>query len=385
MVRRNTLPAAPASPLSDLFARTRLRAEPLEPRDTPSVAVGEDVLSLPHLPGMGTDYPIDVQPPAPTVKHPLLQDARGRYTVGTNGGGVAQVNVYDARTGAMLGIINPFGHSYTGGVTVATGDVTGDGVEDVIVGSGRGRQPTVKVFDGVTLREVGSFDAFSSTFKGGVSVAVGDVTGDGRADVVVGAGVGGLPEVKVYSGKQLFPTPSKMAAVAPAPVRDFMAFGGYRGGVNVAAGDVNGDGKADIVVGKKSGPADVAVWSGEVKGGVLFAIPSVAATSGVTVAVGDVNGDGKAEVITGTGAMNQSTVRVYDATGKQVAKFDAFTGNGGVNVAVQDIDGDGVKEVVAGSGANRPPQVKILSAASGQVKRQFPAVLPWYSGGLSVG
>lgn len=385
MVRRNTLSAAPST-LPGLFARTLLRPERLESRDTPSAGVGEDVLSMPQLHGMGSSYPIDTQPAAPTVKQPLLQEARGRYAVGTSGGGTAQVNVYDAKTGAMLGIINPFGPRYTGGVTVATGDVTGDGIEDIVVGAGRWRQPTVKVFDGVTLREVGSFNAYSSTFNGGVSVAVGDVDGDRRADIVTGAGIGGGPHVKAFSGKQLFPTPGKMTVGTPAPVRNFMAFDGqYRGGVNVAAGDVNGDGKADIVVGKKSGPADVTVYNGEVKGGVLFTIPSVAATSGATVAVGDVNGDGRAEVITGTAAWMKSTVRVYDAAGQQIASHTAFAGNGGVNVAVQDIDGDGVREIIAGSGANHPPQVKVLSAISGQVKRQFPAVMPRFTGGLSVG
>ena len=85
MVRRNTLPAAP-SPISDTFARTLLRSERLEARDTPSAGVGEDVLSLPHLPGMGSTYPTEVQPPAPTVKKPLLQEAPqaaiGRVLVG---------------------------------------------------------------------------------------------------------------------------------------------------------------------------------------------------------------------------------------------------------------------------------------------------------------
>ena len=381
MVRRNTLPAARSFNLADLF--TRLRAERLEARDTPSVVAGEDIYSMPHLPGMSGQYPIDVQPPAPTVKQPLLQQVRGRYAVGTNGGGTAQVNVYDSRTGAMLGTINPFGRGYTGGVSVSTGDVTGDGIADIVVGSGQGRQPTVKVFDGATLREVTSFDAYSATFKGGLSVAVGDVTGDGRADIVTGAGVGSLSQVKVFDGKQLMPTASRMGrAVA---VKNFIAFNdGFRGGVTVAAGDVNGDGKADIAVGRKSGAGDVTVFNGAT-GGVLFKLPSTAATSGATVAIGDVDGDGRAEVVTGSAAQNKSTVRVYNASGVQVKEYTAFAGNGGVNVAVRDTDGDGVGEIIAGSGLNTPVGVKVIDVVSGKVERQFPAVMPWFRGGLSVG
>lgn len=381
MVRRNTLPAATSFNLADLF--TRLRAERLEPRETPSVVAGEDVYSMPQLPGMGSQYPIDTQPPAPTVKQPLLQQVRGRYVVGTNGGGVAQVNVYDARTGAMLGIVNPFGRNYTGGVSVATGDVNGDGIADIVVGAGQWIQPTVKVFDGATLRELASFNAYSTTFKGGLTVAVADVTGDGRADIVTGAGVGSLSQVKVFDGKQLMPTATKMGqAVA---MRNFIAFNdGYRGGVNVAAGDVNGDGKAEIAVSRQRGTADVAVFNGAT-GGVMFKLPSTAATSGATVAIGDVNGDGKAEVVVGSAAMNKSTVRVYDASGKETANATAFSGNGGVNVAVRDIDGDGKAEIIAGSGLNTPVGVKVIDIASGKVERSFPAVGSWFRGGLSVG
>lgn len=380
MVRRNTLSAPTSFHPADLFAR--LRAERLEARDTPSVVAGEDVNSLPHLPGMSSQYPIDAQPPA-QVKQPLLQQVRGRYAVGTNGGGTAQVNVYDAHTGGLLGIINPFGRNYTGGLSVSTGDVTGDGIADIVVGAGQGIQPTVKVFDGSTLREVASFNAYSATFKGGLSVAVGDVTGDGRADIVTGAGLGSLSQVKVFDGQQLVPAASRIGRAVE--VKNFLAFNdGFRGGVNVAVGDVNGDGKADIAVGRQRGTGDVAVFNGAT-GGVMFKLASTAATSGATVAIGDINGDGRAEVITGSAALNKSTVRVYDAAGTLVASHTAFAGNGGVNVAVRDTDGDGMAEIIAGSGLNTPVGVKVIDPISGKVERQFPAVLPKFRGGLSVG
>ena len=377
MVRRNTISATTP-------AFCRLHAERLEARDTPSAGGLEDVLSLPHLPGMGNTYPTALQPVAPTVKAPLLEQVRGRYAVGTQGGGVAQVNVYDAKTGSLLGTLSPFGR-YAGAVSVATGDVTGDGIEDIVVGAGKGLKPTVEIFDGATLRLLGGFDAYSVAFKGGVSVATGDVTGDGRADIVTGAGAGGGPHVKVFSGKDLFPTTAKMATTTPAAVRNFMAFDPtYRGGVTVAAGDLTGDGKAEIVIGKKSGPAEVAVWDSAPKGHRLFGIAPVGG-SGASVAVGDVSGDGKADIVVGTVAGGKSVVQTYDAGGKLEASRVAYSGAGGVSVAVQDIDGDGKKEVLAGSGVGVAPRVKILNALTGTSKREFPAVGPWYTGGLSVG
>lgn len=381
MVRRFN--PAPASSLSvlDFPFRTTLRAEQLERRETPS-AGSEDVLSLPHLPGMGSVYPIDFQQAQP----PLVQQARGRYAVGTAGGGVAQVNVYDAPTGSLLGILNPFGRNYTGAVTVATGDVTGDGVEDVVVGAGRGRTPDVKVFDGRTLKEVGSFQAYSKTFLGGVSVAVGDVNGDGRADIVTGAGITGAPHVKMFSGAELFAgTSGKMATNAvPVARMSFFAYDATdRGGISVAVGDVTGDGKGDIVVGQGPGRGGVRAFSGAT-GGTLLDLKPFGTTfdGGVSVAVGDVTGDGKADVVVGA-MRGTGSVKVF-SNGTEVAAYTAFADRVGVRVAVQDTNGDGKAEVIAAAGSSRP-SVKILAGTTGATLRAFPAMTPQYNSGLSVG
>jgi len=136
------------------------------------------------------------------------------------------------------------------GTTVAAGDLTGDGVPDTVVGAGAGGPPVVKVIDGKTGQPVKAFMAFEVGFQGGVTVAVGDVNGDGVADIVVGAGPGGGPHVKVFDGK------------SGALIASWTAFdASFKGGVRVAAGDVNGDGKADITVtaGAQPGSAQVQV------------------------------------------------------------------------------------------------------------------------------
>jgi len=67
---------------------------------------------------------------------------------------------------------------FSGGVTVATGDITDDGIADIINGAGPEAGPHIKVFDGATGELIRSFFAFGSSFRGGVTLAAGDITGD---------------------------------------------------------------------------------------------------------------------------------------------------------------------------------------------------------------
>ena len=85
-------------------------------------------------------------------------------------------------------------------MTVAAGDVNGDGRADIITGAGPGGGPHVRVFSGVDLSELASFYRLRPDFAGGVSVAAGDINGDGLADIITGAGPGGGPHVRVFSG-----------------------------------------------------------------------------------------------------------------------------------------------------------------------------------------
>src|SRR5437762_3101707 len=85
-------------------------------------------------------------------------------------------------------------------VIVAAGDVNGDGYPDVVCAAGPGGAPNVRVFDGRDGTPLGgpfaSFFPYDPAFSGGAFVAAGDVNGDGLADVITGAGPGGGPDVK---------------------------------------------------------------------------------------------------------------------------------------------------------------------------------------------
>jgi len=79
--------------------------------------------------------------------------------------------------------------------------VTGDGRADIVTGAGDGGGPHVLVFDGVTGAVTMSFFAFEPGFSGGVRLAAGDVTGDGRADVIAGSGPGRPATLRVFDGE----------------------------------------------------------------------------------------------------------------------------------------------------------------------------------------
>jgi hypothetical protein len=282
-----------------------------------------------------------------------------------------------------------FAAGFRGGVRVASGDVNGDGIPDLVVAAGPGGGPHVMAFDGVTGALILSFMAYDPAFSGGVNVAVGDVDCDGYADIATGAGAGGGPHVEVFSGRtgQL--------------IRSYMAYDpAFRGGVTVACGDVDGDGGADIITGTGAGGAALVT----VRDGTTLALrDSFFAfdprfTGGVFVAAGDLDGDYKADIVVGSGNAMEPEVKVYRGTDRALmADFkvhDAFTPNStgiipqesGVRVAVADCNLDGRLDIVTAMGRGTRPVMRAYSLLGSLAEiADEPAFDLNFGGGVYVG
>lgn len=227
--------------------------------------------------------------------------------------------VVDGRTGNTLASFRPFEESFTGGVFVALGDVNGDGTPDVVLTPDESGGPVVAVYDGAALgsgrvAEVARFLGINDPdFRGGARVGLGDVDGDGSDDLVVSAGTGGGPRVAVYDGKTV--PGGRPVKLTP----DFFAFEqGLRNGSYVAVADVDGDGKGEVVTGAGPGGAPrVRAFSGRelVAGrqiGVAdFFTGSLTNRGGVRIATADLDTDGRADLIAGDGAGGGGRVTAF--------------------------------------------------------------------------
>ena len=310
------------------------------------------------------------------------------FVAGAAAGGSSQVNVYNA-AGVQTASFLAYPPGYTGGVFVARGDVTGDGVEEIVTSTGAGGSANIRVFTqaGVLLN---SFFGYPEGFTGGVNVAIGDVNNDGFADIICGVGKGGGPNVRVFSGKDNGTT----------LLFSFFAYpSAFTGGVRVAAADTNADGFADVICGVGSGGGpNVRVYDGKtalLSNGTsltllqsFFALPE-SFTGGVFISAGDFDNNGVADIAVGVESGGGPNVRAFNAkTLAEVASFFGFdqTLTGGVKVASTDLNGDGFDDFVLGTGPGTTNQLKVISGKDKTTNLLAPfAPFGAFTGGVNVG
>ncbi|MGE0273183.1 MAG: multicopper oxidase domain-containing protein [Alphaproteobacteria bacterium] len=177
------------------------------------------------------------------------------YAVVVPGGGgkATEVRAYDGNGDKQLASVTPF-PGYEGNVSVVMGDVNGDGVHDLVVGAGKGQAPVVAAFSGKDgfKKELVRFQAFPDDMKGGINVAAAQIDGTSADNIIVASGPGSASMVKVY-GTAL---PSETGK-APPVFSGFKPYGDDKSGVTLTTGFVDfGTGRYSIVT--APGPGAVA-------------------------------------------------------------------------------------------------------------------------------
>jgi hypothetical protein len=222
------------------------------------------------------------------------------------------ITVIDPYTNTVRRQFALFEPAYRGGVRVSVGDVDGDGVDEIIAAPGAGRVGEIRVFrqDGTELTAYRTFP-FGPSYRNGVEIAVGDIDGDGDDDIVAAASRG-PGDVRVFQVN-----PGAADPVADTPIKSFRAFAAsFKGGATVAV-------------------ADLGTYAG-----------------GTTV---DSNvPDGKMEIVVGSGAGMRATVQNYDVSGTP-RLIDTLlplpsTFRNGVSVSSARVNGDAIDDIIVSSG-----------------------------------
>lgn len=253
---------------------------------------------------------------ASTTATYMVEPSGIAFAVGADSGAEPIVKIYDGNSVEQYEIM-AYERSFRGGVRVAVGDVNGDGLDDIVTAPGAGFPAVVKVFDGRTGALISQQAPFGDRFMGGAYVAAGDLDGDGISEIIVGSGAGGPTRIFVLDGRTGQPIVQRLAFHA-----------GFAGGATVAAADLNGDGRAEIIAGSgPGGGSKVRVFDGRtlhVKSD--FRAFSAGFGGQVFVSAGDVLGDSQAEIIAGaspTGRANGlgAAVRLFSGRGKLLSSF----------------------------------------------------------------
>lgn len=287
---------------------------------------------------------------------------RGLNIIATHAGTqeTSEVAVFDAKGNSLLRF-TAFA-TFSAGANAAVGDFDGDGIPDIIVGTGGGNRvpAAVKIFnrDGSAKKGL-AFTAFN--YRAGVNVASGDFDGD-RKDEIITADAARTTAIRILS----YDTATSLISDTGV---NFEAYAGHPGGVNVAVADIDGDDSPEIITVPKTGNGDLLIrvfkvdtsagpgeWkatlSKEFIGCTRSAGPVIAAAdaSVANIAAADMIGDGSKNIVVACNTAGGPEIKVFTGAGSLLKKFS--TGSSRLDyIAAGDVTADGITDIILGDGA----------------------------------
>ncbi len=256
--------------------------------------------------------------------------------------------------GRLIGQFFAYPTGFRGGVLVNAADMDGDGKSELVVRPRDRARAVVNVYRYNTslkkFQKINSVLAAAQNFRGKTSLTTGDVDGDGTDEFMVASAGGGLADVRAFRYNPSTKKIEKFSTFRPyaAP---------FRGGVVLASGNISGDAADEIVTGTMNGSSNVRVYRFHGPSQKFKLVDWVLAygssyRKGVELTLGDVNADGRDEILT-VPAEGGPNVRAY--TYKESRKdlrlldwFQPYPSNfrGGVALSIANLDGDVPKEIV---------------------------------------
>jgi alpha-tubulin suppressor-like RCC1 family protein len=255
------------------------------------------------------------------------------------------MNKGDGTFAAKVDYTNP--HS---AVDVVLGDFNGDGKADMVAGTGGHTNFSVRMNNGD-----GTFGA-ATTYTAGVStvataLAAADLNNDGSLDIAVQNTNGTTVSVFLNTGNGTF-----------APKVEYTSSDGY--GLTIA--DMNGDGFVDLVPGSYSTPASVAAVVLYNNGNGTFAPRvTIGSSSGYTIAAGDLNNDGKPDIVTGSFLSN--TISVLLSAPRTMIHANAYTGLVSIGTSTATSSSNALLYIANSSSTSATDLFKVASSSGANI------------------